>query len=938
MSVKQSVNWLSQQRVDVPDLRALESGVIFDFKTMVQCFVGSIPYILRGFTIPVSGISGPATSLQLVVDSSVVWSPSELNGSFLRVESGTANEVLSTANPKVFGSFSPGTNYVGIRFTRATDPTTADLVSLWDVDSESEFTKTAPRGLVLNYEIVIDSTSFGSNAPVAIVNVSGSSVISIENAKRSMFRLGSGGQSPDPNHSHAYGVNPENPLIATSNASPDPFAGGDWELLDFKAWMDAVMTEIKNIKGSAYWYSNGSSLVPGINLSDVFFDALSSVVTGVGKFEHDNTTPGLLTWTSDLFLKSIFGPLTYTVTAGSVTLADGDVAYVTLVRNQDFQPANDFTFLNGSPTVTGSLAVSGIVAGDWVKLVSDNVSKWVKVQSVAGNTITLVSNYLGTSATGKAVRAQGTYTMQSGSPSSITPSGNVYWLAKRDDNAVPAATVAGPGSSGATRTSDEATITTTSPHNLAVGATINIAGVSVSSFNGVGDIDTIPSPTTFTYYNPGPDVPAATAGNGTITVRAKIYLRALGELSQGEDRQIDDNTTLNILKFIGSESESDTTPPYTIVPNGLSPFTFSTADNLTKAISQITGNVNAIFTALNQPSYDETIDIVASSPGPNELVGPVPTGTNIQLPVNSRLSGSPQQFYVVGKGTLELFLNGQYLELNGTNGWTEVGSPASNSSHIIITQQLEVTDSLTFRLDATGGPGSGGGGGGGSGTLQDAYDNGNSISTTLGNPFTVGGAAAKVAQFNGDIGVTGVIDPKGITFIPQASTPLLTTDDGLWVDLSDNLMQSRNGQAPLNITQTILNGSGSSATLDNNTGFTLPKLTPVGIDSLGELDTIDVSNEASAISCSGIVRADILNAASGSVALSGILEDITTSAVFGNVLFVSKSGGVTNVKPTIGGGGFVSGDWVIKLGVISKNQGNPTLKDLLINISIVGQL
>lgn len=666
MALKQAVNWLGQQRVDIPDLRAIESGVIFDFKTLIQAFVGNTPYILRGFTIPVTGISGPATSLQLVVDSSVVWVPGDTNGSFLRTESGHANEVLSPANAKVVGSFSPGANFVSIRFKRATDPTTNDLVSVWDVDSQTEFTKTAPRGLVMDYEIVIDGSTFGNNAPIAIVTVSGSNVTKIKNAKQGLFRLGTGGASPNISYSHTYAVNPENNLEATTNSSPDPFAGGDWELLTFKDWMDAVMTEFKNIKGSPFWYSPNGTL-PDVNLTDLFFDLAGSKITGKGAWQHSATTPGELTWTSDLNLRSVFGKMTLVIPADTVQLNDLDVAYISLVRNQDFQPANTFTFINGSSTVTGTLNITGINNGDYIKYEAHNLVAWTKVANVSGTTITLVDPYPGASASGKALRTVASYSVSVASPNNVPVSGNTYWLAKRDDNAFSPLTIASAGSSGLTRASDVTTLITTTPHNLVEGQSFAIAGASDSTFNGTFDVATVVDALTITYYNPGADVGAATAGGGTLSSIAKIYLRmgaGVGELQQGEDVQIDDETTLNILKFIGAENETDTTPPYTMFPNGLAPYTFTSNNNLTQAISALAGNLNAIFNTLDQPAYAEPLAVVGHVPADTrEITGPIPAGSTLSLPFNSR-QGDIAQNYTVGKGGLELFLNGQYLNLS----------------------------------------------------------------------------------------------------------------------------------------------------------------------------------------------------------------------------------------------------------------------------------
>lgn len=713
MANKQSVNYLSGQRVDIPDLRAIESGVIFDFKSLLQSFVGSNPYILKGFTIPVAGISGPATSLQMVVDGAIVWIPSDSNGSFLRVETGTPNEILSPANAKVIGSFSPGANYVGIQFLRATDATTNDLVSVWDVDSASEFTVTAPRGLVLSYQIVINGSSFGNTSPVAIVNVSGSNVTSIENAKTGLFRLGTGGISPDPYNSFSFSVNPENNLLATSNSSPDPFAGGDWELDSFKKWMDAVMTQLKNIKGTAYWYFDGGSAPTDLSLAGLWFDTAGSVITGTGKFIHSNTTPGELSWTSDVLIRSILGPLTLIISEASspVTLADGDVAYITIIRDNDFQPANSFTFTNGSTTVSGTINVSGISPGDWIKLNTHSVMAYAQVQSIAGSNITLETAYVGANSVGKALKTVGTYAAQVASPTGLPNSGDMYWLAKRDDNAFTPLTIETIINSGLTRTTDVSTVKTVGSHGLVEGQAITIAGASDTTFNGRFDVISIVSGTQFTVNNPGGDVLSGVAGNGTVSSTPRLYLRlGHGELEQGEEIQIDDDTILNILRFIGAQDETDTSPPYTQFPNGLAPFSYSSASSLTQAISATTGNVNSLLTVLDQSSYDEPLTVVSGAPASdNEVTGPVSSGSTLTLPLNSR-NGNAVQNYVVGKGYLQVYLNGQYLQLLLTGlGWSEIGGFHTPSNTITINQDLEIGDVLTFRISGPGGPGTGGG-------------------------------------------------------------------------------------------------------------------------------------------------------------------------------------------------------------------------------------
>lgn len=111
--------------------------------------------------------------------------------------------------------------------------------------------------------------------------------------------------------------------------------------------------------------------------------------------------------------------------------------------------------------------------------------------------------------------------------------------------------------------------------------------------------------------------------------------------------------------------------------------------------------IDAINAALEQPVYEENVAIGA---------GGITSGSTLTLPVNTRISGSPQQFYVVGKGGLELYLNGQKLAPGITNGWQELGSNGAQSSTIQINQNLIQDDELTYRINGSGGPAAGSGG------------------------------------------------------------------------------------------------------------------------------------------------------------------------------------------------------------------------------------
>ena len=93
-----------------------------------------------------------------------------------------------------------------------------------------------------------------------------------------------------------------------------------------------------------------------------------------------------------------------------------------------------------------------------------------------------------------------------------------WWSRKKRAFVTSKLTVATVANSGAARSSNVTTITTTAAHGLAVEQDVCISEVSDSTFDGVYRILTVPTTTTFTILNPGSDVEAATAGTGSVYV------------------------------------------------------------------------------------------------------------------------------------------------------------------------------------------------------------------------------------------------------------------------------------------------------------------------------------------------------------------------------------------------------------------------------------
>lgn len=83
--------------------------------------------------------------------------------------------------------------------------------------------------------------------------------------------------------------------------------------------------------------------------------------------------------------------------------------------------------------------------------------------------------------------------------------------------------------------------------------------------------------------------------------------------------------------------------------------------------------------------YDESITIVASSPGANELVGPIVTGTPVTLPSSKTYDSNE----------LEVYINGQRIE--DVFDYNLVGSPPR--TQVSFTFDLEIGDIIRFRID-----------------------------------------------------------------------------------------------------------------------------------------------------------------------------------------------------------------------------------------------
>lgn len=451
----------SAERLDLPDLLSIDSYAAGDWSYFIRSLVGNEkPYILKGFDIidPQNAIGTQSCSVRIA--DSIVFYPTSNSGSFYHgLEEGNSNSL-----PLVPELRKNAVNYVYLTFS--TFNTSVDSRSFWDPDKDGgvggEFTQDVNTESVLTVNVGVSTGSFPTNTiPVAKVTVGPVVITAIQDARDMMFRLGSGGISPDPFNNYSFralpgiGYERSEPLgTMTSNSDPNPFQGADKNIYSLKEWMDVVMTKLLELGGTTHWYDDISTT----SLINIFTDALATTLKSKGQWLHSSATPGLLTWSEDLQLKLINSPKDTIIRAGNKTLTNEQIMYINLVRKQPFNSAGQqVAWTNSQPyinTIGGAVGLfANLAKGDWVKREGDADNRQLRVEefydsiNMGGATTTaalaksvrLNSSYAGPTTNEKGIYDKGVYLASDvlvddrNSSAVATAAGNLHWLALRSD-------------------------------------------------------------------------------------------------------------------------------------------------------------------------------------------------------------------------------------------------------------------------------------------------------------------------------------------------------------------------------------------------------------------------------------------------------------------------------------------------------------------------
>jgi hypothetical protein len=386
MAIARENNITSQQRIDVVQLRSIESGVCGDFDVMAgAALAGKVPLVISGLHVVTTGITLATSLILQVADSVLVHFLATASGSIFHIIASEPDQVLSNANPKLVGGWTANSvNYVGLDLIRAPDSTTSDLCEIMDTVSLVETPVTQPLAVTTDYRIVISTSDFDASpgvCPIAKVTLdAGGAIVSIQDSRNFMFRLGSGGTVPNVLNTYSW------PGGRNEAGSLDPFAGADKAITSFKAFNDAITTRLWELGGGEHWYSPTADRNIRLATTGSPFVSNGMFMEFVGGNLH---WKGLvLVFDNSMATFNAINDQTTNV-AGLTDLVSGECIYVDIDRSVNHTGGTSLNAVKGALATLGTPTIPG---SRWVLAWNYNGSIFIRDQSFAvGSTFILAT-------------------------------------------------------------------------------------------------------------------------------------------------------------------------------------------------------------------------------------------------------------------------------------------------------------------------------------------------------------------------------------------------------------------------------------------------------------------------------------------------------------------------------------------------------------------
>jgi len=508
----------------------------------------------------------------------------------------------------------------------------------------------------------------------------------------------------------------------------------------------------------------------------------------------------------ELFLDSV------QANSGALRAASGQSQWVGSVQLLGDPAANIVTITaNGisQPTTTSnaSLNIAGTIS-DYTRLVA--IAAGTAGATESANTVTITTTAAHGFVAGQTVTIAGVSVAGYNGTFTITSVPSATTFTYTD----PASSLANSGNGTVTNlsrtiaTATEAgttvTITTTTPHGLFVGETVNISGASVAGYNGTFTVTAVgpgPNPTTFTYTDTTPAL--APSGGGTVTTSPRLVKTGVGDIILSGTNTYSGVTEVQQGQLIiqnpyalGNAAAASNT----IVDNGSS---LVLQSNLFQEPVQLNGNgflfnghyQGALYSSTNNNTYTGTLTLNTNTTIGVGSGNTLTIGTGIGMPGSGIITApSTQQLNKEGTGTLILNTVNTYTGITQVNegvldvqagtdatGNSALGSPAGRTdvldgaalwiarNAVLATQGIFVPTIVTTELLTLSGTGING-----TGALLNVQDdnnpNGSNNNAWLGsitlksNPYILIPSGAAATSPPPDVAI-GVSNPKDTLYI-----------------------------------------------------------------------------------------------------------------------------------------------------------------------------
>lgn len=889
MAILQKVSLYPQERLDVQDARALEAFSQNDWAYFLKGIVSTKSQIVTGFDVTNWGDIFRDGGVRLQQSNvSLIHPEATTQAMGFYISAGSEPDAQLVLNPNTI-------NFVEVDLS--TEGGARDVRAFWDPAANGgqggEYTDTVDTviNLALNISVNISGFSSGRIPLYKIQTDSSNKVIEITDCRPLLFRLGTGGASPNPQAEHQFRNLPnathsrlETAASATSALSGNSnkvFQGGDKNIRSLKEWMDVVMTQLKSGMNLPYWYSKPSS-----TLAETYQNAALAFLTG-GTWKHlgrsslvkevSESTISVQQKTDTDAIAQSFTP------SPSSVVIDGTTFNYTLYNKDE----GLFSGVTPNPLTAGVAAGDVVSQGSFGHLALKDGSVLVRLgkQNASLNAFESVD---------------------------LTTNRTLFLILPNDDSS-PAFLMGEDGESPivpkavTARTSTTISISTGGNYILSNGAllirgqkyTYASYAPATGLFTGVtpdptglvavGDLAYQESTGSSCYYHAAPSSNVPSVSNGISEGAERVFWLAHydgdntiiirdSELVPGESVEVGNDTADQVFKYIGSAGAADDFPVYRVN-------TISDGTNLTAAIKKV-------YNILETPIYDEIVPDTSGSGWEADAV--------IVLPVNSRADDAAAQ-YTMGSGELQVYDNGVLMR-DGFD-YQEL-----NSQSIKLLRPVYSGSYLRFRVANVGGAGAAAGGGTAGSDLQAIYNNGNSIVIESGIPVVIEGIASeKLLHIKGGLQVDGLIDPTGLELTKEEENPINTGKTGIWVHDDGQLKFTKSDGTIIDIGG-IVESFGSetqyfSRTKVNGEAFTIPAGAPVYIKSDGTIGLADADDDV-ASAFFGIAAATIPSGASGKVIYTGIVPGILTGLGLptGSYLWLSTNpGGMSQLPPDTAG-------------------------------------